>query len=83
MMIGLALFSTLSTYGRGMVPLNHAAIPAKTDDDDFLFFIFYFALIKKMTNKGVEYIEHILRSLIMHFRNLLPCIVLYMYGYLS
>lgn len=83
MMIGLALFSTLSTYGRGMVPLNHAAIPAKTDDDDFLFFIFYFALIKKMTNKGVEYREHILRSLIMHFRNLLPCIVLYMYGYLS
>lgn len=56
-MIGLALFSTLSTYGRGLVPLNHAAIPAKTDDDDFLFFIFYFALIKKMTNKGVEYIE--------------------------
>lgn len=60
-----------------MVPLNHAAIPAKTDDDGFLFFIFYFALIKKMTNKGVEYTEHILRSLIMHFRNLLPCIVLY------
>lgn len=83
MMIGLALFSTLSTYGRGMVPLNHAAIPAKTDDDDFLFFIFYFALIKKMTNKGVEYREHILRSLTMHFRNLLPCIVLYIYGYLS
>lgn len=42
MMIGLALFSTLSTYGRGMVPLNHAAIPAKTDDDDFFYFLFYF-----------------------------------------
>ena len=65
MMIGLALFSTLSPYERGLVPLNHAPIPAKTDDEFLFFTLFFFALIKKMTNKGVEYVEPILGSLIM------------------